>query len=99
MEATRRFELVKQSDRYAPALLEDEEAASYMFRLYRFLEDLKPGQRFNLTASGDKETWMLVTVGEFMRSEGHGLCYELNADYTKIRRTALPPPHPPPSEE
>ncbi|MFS2587818.1 hypothetical protein AAH154_09395 [Phocaeicola vulgatus] len=86
-----RSDLIKRSDEYVHALMADKEASKYMLKLYNFLAEMQPGQRMNLRADGDKQRWMLVTVGEFMRSEGHWRCYDLNADYTKIRRTELFP--------
>lgn len=91
MTVETRFNLVQHSDVYAHALMNNPESCQYMLKLYRYLDEMRPGQRMNLTSSGDKERWMLVTVGEFLRSEGHWRCYELNADYTKIRRTELFP--------
>lgn len=86
-----RSNLIKHSDEYVHALMTDKEASKYMLKLYNFLAEMQPGQRMNLRADGEKLRWMLVTVGEFMRSEGHWRCYDLNADYTKIRRTELFP--------
>jgi hypothetical protein len=91
MTAEIRFDLIQHSDAYAHALMECPESCRYMLRLYRYLEEMRPGQRLKLADAGDKERWMLVTVGEFLRSEAHWRCYELNADYTKIRRTELFP--------
>ena len=78
-----RSDLIKHSDEYVHALMTDKEASKYMLKLYNFLAEMQPGQRMNLRADGEKLRWMLVTVGEFMRSEGHWRCYDLNADYTQ----------------
>lgn len=86
-----RSDLIKHSDEYVHALMTNKEASKYMLKLYNFLAEMQPGQRMNLRADGEKLRWMLVTVGEFMRSEGHWRCYDLNADYTKIRRTEFFP--------
>lgn len=66
-----RSDLIKHSDEYVHALMTDKEASKYMLKLYNFLAEMQPGQRMNLRADGEKLRWMLVTVGEFMRSEGH----------------------------
>ena len=47
---------------------------------------MKPGTILNLQADKDKLPWMLVAVGAFLPAQEHWMDFELNDDYTKLRR-------------
>lgn len=83
---TSRFEYVRHCDQYLPALLDNPEAERYMRQVYHYLELMRPGTRINLNAEGDKLMWLLVTVGTFLDTADPEHEYELNNDYTKLRR-------------
>ena len=86
-----RSEYVKYYERYLPALLDGGDAERYIRQVYDYLELMPPGTRLNLNAEGDKLKWLLVTVGAFLNAGEHWMDYELNDDYTKLRRIHLPP--------
>ena len=52
---------------------------------------MKPATVLNLQADEDKLPWMLVAVGAFLPAQEHWMDFELNDDYTKLRRKYLPP--------
>lgn len=83
---TSRFELIHHYDKYLSDLLSDPEAENYMLQVYHYLELMEPGTRLNLNAEGDKLMWLLVTVGTFLDTADPEHEYELNNDYTKLRR-------------
>lgn len=85
MEAFR-SEYTKHYDRYLHQLLADSESGSYIRHVYDYLELMKPGTRLNLTAEGERLKWMLVAVGAFLCAADHWRDFELNDDYTKLRR-------------
>ena len=57
---------------------------------YNYLETMKPGKVIKLIASEDRIEWLIKTVCLFIASGEHWREYELNADYTKIRRMVIP---------
>lgn len=88
---TSRSELVRHYDRYLDELLDDGPAERYIRQVYDYLELMPPGTRLNLRAEGDKLKWLLVAVGAFLNSDDHWMDFQLNDDYTKLRRVCLPP--------
>lgn len=82
---TARSEYIQHYERYLPALLDGSETEKYVRQVYDYLELMEPGTRLNLRAEGDKLKWLLVAVGAFLAARGHE-DYELNDDYTKLRR-------------
>lgn len=88
---TSRSEYIRHYDRYLADLLDDGPTERYIRQVYDYLELMQPGTRLNLQAEGEKLKWLLVTVGAFLAAQDHWMDYELNDDYTKLRRTFLPP--------
>ena len=88
---TSRSEYIRHYDRYLNELLDGGAAERYIRQVYDYLELMPPGTRLNLNAEGDKLKWLLVTVGAFLNAGEHWMDYELNDDYTKLRRIHLPP--------
>lgn len=82
---TSRSEYIRHYDRYLHDLLDGGEAEKYVRQVYDYLELMEPGARLNLRAEGDRQKWLLVTVGAFLAARGHE-DYELNDDYTKLRK-------------
>lgn len=82
---TSRSEYIRHYERYLPDLLDGGEADKYIRQVYGYLEQMQPGTRLNLRAEGERLKWMLVAVGAFLAENGHE-DYELNDDYTKLRR-------------
>lgn len=62
----------------------------YAMPVYNYLETMKPGKVIKLIASEDRIEWLIKTVCLFIASGEHWREYELNADYTKIRRIVIP---------
>lgn len=58
----------------------------YAMPIYNYLETMKPGTVLKLVASEDRIEWMIKTVCIFISSGEHWREYELNGDYTKVRR-------------
>lgn len=85
-----RSEYIKHYERYLPALMDGGTAERYISQVYDYLELMRPGTRLNLQAEGDKLKWLLVAVGAFMAAQDHWMDFELNDDYTKLRRVFLP---------
>ena len=81
-----RSEYIHHYERYLHDLLDGREAEKYVSQVYDYLELMEPGTRLNLRAEGDKLKWLLVTVGAFLASGDHWKDYELNDDYTKLRK-------------
>lgn len=86
-----RFDYIKHYERYLPEMLADEQASAYIHQVYDYLEMMKPATVLNLQADEDKLPWMLVAVGTFLPAQEHWMDFELNDDYTKLRRKHLPP--------
>ena len=82
---TSRSEYIYHYERYLHDLLDGGEAEKYVRQVYRYLDYMKPGTRLNLQADGKRLKWLLVAVGAFLAESGHD-DYELNDDYTKLRR-------------
>lgn len=89
MEAFR-SDYIKHYERYLPDLMDGGAAERYILQMYDYLELMRPGTRLNLQAEGDKLKWLLVAVGAFMAAQDHWMDFELNNDYTKLRRIFLP---------
>lgn len=85
------FEYIKHYDRYLPGMLADERAAKYIQQVYDYLECMKPNTILSLQADEERLPWMLVAVGAFLPAQDHWMDFELNDDYTKVRRKPLPP--------
>lgn len=85
-----RSEYIKHYEFYLADLLQDDTAERYICQVYDFLELMEPGTRLNLRAEGDKLKWLLVAVGAFLAAQNHWMEFELNDDYTKLRRIFLP---------
>lgn len=85
-----RSDYIKHYERYLPDLMDGGAAERYIFQVYDYLELMRPGTRLNLQAEGDKLKWLLVAVGAFMAAQDHWMDFELNGDYTKLRRVFLP---------
>ena len=83
---TCRSEYIRHYDRYLPSLLDGGEAEQYILQVYDYLELMSPGTRLNLRADGERLKWLLVAVGAFLASGDHWRDFELNDDYTKLRR-------------
>ena len=81
-----RSEYIRHYDRYLSGFLADETAERYIRQVYDYLELMKPGTILHLNAPEDKLPWMLVAVGAFLPAGDHWLDYDLNDDYTKVRR-------------
>lgn len=86
-----RSDYIKHYERYLPEMLADEQASAYIHQVYDYLEMMKPATVLNLQADKDKLPWMLVAVGTFLPAQEHWMDFELNDDYTKLRRKHLPP--------
>lgn len=86
-----RSDYIKNYERFLPGMLADERASAYIHQVYDYLEMMKPATVLNLQDDGDKLPWMLVAVGAFLSAQDHWMDYELNDDYTKLRRKDLPP--------
>lgn len=86
-----RSEYIKHYERFLPEMLADEQASDYIHQVYDYLEMMKPATVLNLQADEDKLPWMLVAVGAFLPAQEHWMDFELNDDYTKLRRKYLPP--------
>lgn len=86
-----RFDYIRNYDKYLSDLLRDEAASAYMRQVYDYLELMKPNKRINLQASPDKLPWLLVSVGAFLAASDHWIDFELNDDYTKLKRKFVPP--------
>ncbi len=88
---TSRSDYIKHYERYLPEILQIEQAVTYIRQVYDYLEVMKPDTILNLQADKDKLPWMLVAVGVFLPAQEHWMDFELNDDYTKLRRKPLPP--------
>ena len=88
---TPRSDYIEHYERYLPEMLQVEQVATYIRQVYDYLERMKPGTILNLQADKDKLPWMLVAVGAFLPAQEHRMDFELNDDYTKLRRKFLPP--------
>lgn len=86
-----RSDYIEHYERYLPEMLQVEQVATYIRQVYDYLERMKPGTILNLQADKDKLPWMLVAVGAFLPAQEHWMDFELNDDYTKLRRKFLPP--------
>lgn len=86
-----RSDYIKHYERYLHEMLQDERAATYIREVYDYLELMKPATILNLQADKDKLSWMLVAVGAFLPAQDHWMDFELNDDYTRLRRKPLPP--------
>ncbi len=63
-----------------------------MCQVYDHLEMMKPGTSLRLNARQEKQLpWLLAAVGVFLTSGSHWIDYELNDDFTLIRRKVIPP--------
>lgn len=88
---TFRSDYIKHYGRFLPEMLLNEPAAAYIRQVYDYLELMKPGTILNLNADKEKLPWMLVAVGAFLPAQDHWMDFELNDDYTRLRRKPLPP--------
>lgn len=88
---TFRSDYIRHYERFLPEMLQIEQAATYIRQVYDYLEMMKPGTILNLQADKDKLPWMLVAVGAFLPAQEHWMDFELNDDYTRLRRKSLPP--------
>lgn len=86
-----RSEYIRNYDRYLSDMLRDETAYRYIKQVYDYLELMKPGTILNLQADPTRLPWMLVACGAFLTASDHWIDYELNDDYTKVRRKFVPP--------
>lgn len=86
-----RSEYIRHYDRYLDELMDGGAAERYICQAYKYLEQMRPGTRLSLQAEGDKLKWLLVAVGAFVNAEDHWIDYQLNDDYTKLRRVYIPP--------
>ena len=86
-----RSEYIKHYERFLPEMLANERASLYIHQVYDYLEMMKPATILNLQADEDKLPWMLVAVGAFLPAQDHWMDFELNDDYTKLRRKEVPP--------
>lgn len=62
----------------------------YAWPIYRYLENMKPGQVIKLVTTPDRLPWLVKTVCIFYISEGHWKEYGFNNDMTKFRRERIP---------
>lgn len=83
-----RSEYIYNYQAYLKAFMCNDEAWDYMKRAFDFMETMKPRTILSLTANEKQLPWLLVATGAFMDSLGHGLHYELNTAYTKLRRNS-----------
>lgn len=84
-----RFELIRYYDTMLPDLMVTPGFYEYAIEVYNYLEIMKPGTILNLQATGDKFRWLLVTTGAFLAAQDHWMDFELNDDYTRLRRKFL----------
>lgn len=63
----------------------------YAKQVYDYLEVMKPGRILKLQETDNKLPWLLVTTGAFLASSDHWMDFELNDEYTLLRRKFLPP--------
>ncbi|MCF0254912.1 MAG: hypothetical protein HUK10_01305 [Bacteroides heparinolyticus] len=88
---TLRFEHIKHYERYLPGMMREEQAATYIHQVYDYLELMKPDTILNIQADEVKLPWLLVAVGAFLAAQDHWMEFELNDDYTRLRRVRVPP--------
>lgn len=88
---TIRSDYIKHYDRFLPEMLQTEQSAAYIRQVYDYLELMKPGTILKLQADKEELPWMLVAVGAFLPAQDHWMDFELNDDYTRLRRKPLPP--------
>lgn len=86
-----RSEYIRNYDKYLSDMLRNNTAAEYIHQVYDYLELMKPNTRINLQATSDKLPWLLVAVGAFLAASDHWVDFELNDDYTKLKRKHVPP--------
>lgn len=86
-----RFEYVNNWRHYLHELIKEDDQYRYMRNVYDYLEMLEPGSRMVISTDEQHMKMLLVCVGVFMDSGLHWLEFELNDDYTKIRRKRWPP--------
>lgn len=89
---TFRSEYIQHYDRYLSDLMKDETAAAYMHRAYDYLEMMGDDKVMHLQDDNPKQLqWLLVACGAFLAAGDHWIDYELNDDYTKVRKKFVPP--------
>lgn len=86
-----RSDYIRHYDRFLPDLMQNEEAYAYMHQVYDYLELMKPGTTLYLKADSAKLPWLLVACGAFLAASDHWIDYELNDDYTKVRKKFVLP--------
>lgn len=77
--------------RQLPEMMDTPGFYEYAKQVYDYLELMKPGKILKLQETDDKLPWLLVTIGAFLVSSDHWMDFELNDDYTLLRRKFLPP--------
>lgn len=83
-------ELIQHYDTMLPGMMKTSGFYEYALAAYNYLEKMKPGTILNLQATEDKLPWLLVTIGAFLAAQDHWMDFELNDDYTRLRRKSLP---------
>jgi hypothetical protein len=86
-----RFEYIRNYDKYLPDMMKNEMAYNYMHQVYDYLELMETGTTISLHEDTQKLPWLLVACGAFMAASDHWIDFELNDDYTKLRRRFVPP--------
>jgi hypothetical protein len=86
-----RSEHIKNYRKYLPDLMETPGFYEYAIQVFNYLEMMEHRKILNLQADDPvKLQWLRVTVGAFITSSDHWMEYEINDDWSKIRKTDMP---------
>lgn len=84
-----RFEYIKDYEQYLPTMMETDQSAVYIRQVYDYLELMDVNTKIKLQADSEKLPYLLVAVGAFLNAQDHWMDFELNDDYTWLRRKPL----------
>lgn len=71
-------------------LLKEEGFHEYALGVMNVLEQMKPGSVIRLEAPEDRLRWLIKSVCIFILESNHWREYDMNKDYTKVRRIDIP---------
>lgn len=83
-------DMICHYDKQLPELMDEPGFYEYALEVYNYLELMKPGTILNLQTDQNKLPWLLVVTGAFLNASDHWMDFELNDDYTRLRRKLLP---------